>query len=112
MGFSFKAVCYSNVGDAVHAFSHQFVYVSSDQVGRPVVSSVVSVDAVSLVQSVSIGGGVPVSFTHLSPSFESCQHSGGPDMVLEYFSLAMGFLIVIWASKVIYNLVRGRHDVA
>lgn len=111
MGFSYRNICYDTVVQAQDAVCGNYSYISSDSTGKPVVSVCTATTATSVTQNIKVGTTAAVNYTQVMPSFPSCNFTGGATLALDYFALALGFLAVIWASKAIMNIFRGRHEV-
>ena len=111
MGFSYRNICYDTVVQAQDAVCGNYSYVTSDATGKPVVSVCSGVTSTTVTQYVKVGTTAAVNYTQVMPAFPACGFTGGATLALDYFSLALGFLAVIWASKAIMNIFRGRHEV-
>lgn len=111
MGFSYKGVCHSSVQPAQAAFCESLTMTSINAQGGLVVASCASVVPPSVNVNV-LNGSVSSTLQLTIPEFLPCEHSGGVDLSLEYFAVALGFLAVVAASKAVLNIFRGRTDVA
>ena len=111
MGFSHKGICHKTIEPAQAAFCESLTMTSINAQGGLVASSCASV--APPVVNVNLLNGTVASTAQIPiPAFLACEHSGGIDLTLDYFGVALGFIAVIAASKAVINIFRGRVDVA